>query len=524
MRYNERLRGWGRCVAAAAVVLLASPLNAQTIQSIGALSPTGTSTAYGVSADGSAVVGYANSSGVLRAIRWTSAGGLQNLGVPPTGIRSIGFAISADGYAVTGLCVLPGTGHVFLWTAESGLEDLGTLPIQNVSYGFAISGDGLVIGGGPSTGAEGHAFTWDSASGFVDLNKLPGGLASALYGLNADGSAGAGFSGTTLGDRAVLWTRAGGMEDLGVLAGGATSKGNAISADGTAIAGTSDSSLGQRAFRWTRSGGMEDLGTAAGRSTSDGLAISADGSIVAGRDELGAILWTRETGCVDLPSFLAARGVNLAGWTLAACYGVSRDGTALAGEGRLNGQLRGWVVRGLPSLCAPQITQQPAPAAGCSGALTPFSVVAAAGSDLTYEWQIEAASGVWATLGETPLPLPCGGAAHALNPHAADVLIGVTACSGVSSYSVRALVSNACQSVPSNSAALSIVTTGDLNCDCAVNNFDIDAFVLALTNPDGYAAAFPGCDRANADTDHDGMVNNFDIDAFVACLTDGACP
>jgi hypothetical protein len=61
--------------------------------------------------------------------------------------------------------------------------------------------------------------------------------------------------------------------------------------------------------------------------------------------------------------------------------------------------------------------------------------------------------------------------------------------------------------------------TGDLNCDGAVNAFDIDPFVLALTSPAAYAAAFPACDYMLADIDGDGDVNAFDIDPFVALLT-----
>jgi hypothetical protein len=62
---------------------------------------------------------------------------------------------------------------------------------------------------------------------------------------------------------------------------------------------------------------------------------------------------------------------------------------------------------------------------------------------------------------------------------------------------------------------------GDLNCDGAVNAFDIDPFVLALTDPTGYAAAFPGCIILNADCNGDGLVNAFDIDPFVLILTGG---
>ena len=59
---------------------------------------------------------------------------------------------------------------------------------------------------------------------------------------------------------------------------------------------------------------------------------------------------------------------------------------------------------------------------------------------------------------------------------------------------------------------------GDMNCDGLTNNFDIDPFVLALTDPAGYAAAWPNCNINNADCNMDGLVNNFDIDAFVAIL------
>jgi len=60
---------------------------------------------------------------------------------------------------------------------------------------------------------------------------------------------------------------------------------------------------------------------------------------------------------------------------------------------------------------------------------------------------------------------------------------------------------------------------GDLNCDGVVNNFDIDPFVLALTDPAEYAKRFPRCDRMLADCNGDGVVDNFDIDPFVKLLT-----
>ncbi|MGE0480008.1 MAG: hypothetical protein AB7Q17_05995 [Phycisphaerae bacterium] len=64
----------------------------------------------------------------------------------------------------------------------------------------------------------------------------------------------------------------------------------------------------------------------------------------------------------------------------------------------------------------------------------------------------------------------------------------------------------------------------DLNCDGAVNNFDIDPFVLAIADAAAYEAAYPLCDVTNADANDDGLINNFDIDVFVECLLAGACP
>ncbi len=73
--------------------------------------------------------------------------------------------------------------------------------------------------------------------------------------------------------------------------------------------------------------------------------------------------------------------------------------------------------------------------------------------------------------------------------------------------------------LPTDVAAAS--RTGDTNCDGLVNAFDIDPFVLALTDPAAYMEAYPTCNILNADCNGDGLVNAFDIDPFVALLTGG---
>ena len=59
---------------------------------------------------------------------------------------------------------------------------------------------------------------------------------------------------------------------------------------------------------------------------------------------------------------------------------------------------------------------------------------------------------------------------------------------------------------------------GDLNCDGAVTFDDINPFVLALSDPAGYATAYPACNILNGDCDQNGVVNFDDINAFVALL------
>ncbi|MBL8878613.1 MAG: hypothetical protein JNG88_05785 [Phycisphaerales bacterium] len=68
---------------------------------------------------------------------------------------------------------------------------------------------------------------------------------------------------------------------------------------------------------------------------------------------------------------------------------------------------------------------------------------------------------------------------------------------------------------------------GDANCDGAVNNFDINPFVLALSEFPTWQAAFPDCPELILDCNNDGLINNFDIDSFVAILANEgftACP
>lgn len=68
-------------------------------------------------------------------------------------------------------------------------------------------------------------------------------------------------------------------------------------------------------------------------------------------------------------------------------------------------------------------------------------------------------------------------------------------------------------------ACANTVAIGDVNCDGTVSVSDIGAFVMALSDPPGYAAANPLCDILFADMNGDGSVTVSDIGGFVSLLT-----
>ena len=125
------------------------------VQSLGALLPDPThdteAVARAVSADGSVVVGFTHSpNGRYEAFRWTPATGMVGLGdLPGSEFHSAAYGVSADGSTVVGRSSRFGGGgdRAFRWTAETGMVEL-----RDIQFARAVSADGSVIGG--------H---WDSA-------------------------------------------------------------------------------------------------------------------------------------------------------------------------------------------------------------------------------------------------------------------------------------------------------------------------------------------------------------------------
>jgi uncharacterized membrane protein len=124
-----------------------------------------------------------------------SAQSITNLGTHPTSGQPLRPAtINDDGTVVAG-SVHDGTQiRAIRWTSGGGMQDLGVAPGASASFANGISGDGATIVGDEHGGASGGgAFSWTSAGGLVGLGSF-GFVTAKLAGVSDDGAtiAGAG--------------------------------------------------------------------------------------------------------------------------------------------------------------------------------------------------------------------------------------------------------------------------------------------------------------------------------------------
>jgi len=526
-----------------------------TISNLGLL-PGGTySYATALSSDGSAVAGYADTTaggGGDRAFRWTVPGGIQSLGTLPGGASSGASGISASGGFVTGGSDYFDGSHGFRWNVATGImEDIGELPggSFHASSGYAMSGDGNTIVGNSFSGIGYRAFRWRTIGGIESLGQLPGGFNSSALGVSADGSVAAGVSDSPIGNRAFRWTSGGGMQNLGIVSGSGASYGWAINADGSVIVGKSDSLGATVAMRWTAATGMQSLGLLPGSPYSSAHGVSGDGSVIVGVSaqpgfsSYHAFLWKSSLGMVDLNTYLPTLGLNLTGWTLSQALAVSSDGTAITGHGILNGQTRAWVVRGLPGACVGAgISLQPASATACPANGSTFSVAGTGTGPLIYQWKIEspANSGTFSVLSGPTFSEPASGLTMNLLTAATGTIAVSNIQLGNHPNIIRlvGLITNACGSVTSNPATLTIIgpcvpqacsladvagagPTG-LAPDGIVDGSDFIAFINSFSTGDPAVDALADVAGGGADgLSPDGIIDGSDFIAFINAFAAG---
>lgn len=265
------------------------------------------SNATDTSYDGSVVVG--------NNYRWTAAGGAQDLG----GLGSTGsaaFGVSADGTTVVGQSSGPNGAEAFRWTEATGIQGLGFLPAtNNLSRASDVSADGSVVVGS----GYGGAFRWTPETGMVNL-ELVGLLNEPFHGqpnaISADGS-------TVVGQSPVswTWTEAGGLNYLGV-----NMPAYAASADGSVVVGGDQwSPSGGISWIWDETNGMRVLKDVLqndyGMDLTDwtlyaALGISDDGMVITGvgTNPMGVQeAWVANLSAVPVPPAIWLFGSGILG-------------------------------------------------------------------------------------------------------------------------------------------------------------------------------------------------------------------
>lgn len=283
---------------------------------------------FGVSSDGSAVVGFSSSSGF-----WRTEEEIRRIGssfdftYPCTP-----YGVSADGKTVVGQVRTTDGYRAFKWTKETGMQILESLS-GGAAVAWDISDDGSVIVG--TSGSQ--AVRWTESGGVETLGI---GTGTGALGVSADGSVIAGVH----GNQAFRWTETGGEQLLGDLPGGGfESTAWGISADGNTVVGYSSSAGGREVFRWTEAGGMQGLGDLPGGdfiSWNYG-GVSGDGSVVVGASQVGPaswdvrpFIWDERNGMRNLVDVLFSSGVDVRAWDWWNVFDVSDDGLTIVGNAR----------------------------------------------------------------------------------------------------------------------------------------------------------------------------------------------
>lgn len=323
---------------ALAASAVSQPMTFQGLGHLGAPPGELVSLAYGISGDGSTVVGRSflqdSPVGFQAGFRWTQGSGLQALTSTETGRVGDARGVSLDGSVVVGSSSTT-LGSGYRWTAASGLVPLGAVSGATFSNPTATSWDGNTVVG--VSGSQ--AFRWTPGGGMVGLGYLPEGTFSSAQGVQADGSTVVGYALTPSTHVAFRWTQSSGMQALGTSPGWSLSEAHAVSADGLIAVGYAQPPAGPaRAVLWDALGVPTDLGPG------HIYACSADASVLVGQDGISssALLWD-SAGVHQLDQVLSA--VLPIGWSLTRAVAISADGRTIAGYGgNPQGQFEAWVA------------------------------------------------------------------------------------------------------------------------------------------------------------------------------------
>lgn len=346
-----------RVIGSLSLVLIPPAVSAQpALMSTGVLPGCTDATVRTLSPDGATLVGFcADLDGHTHAFRWSMDTGIVELPLPPGAMFSEANDVSDRAGVIVGSVSSSSIAYpvqACMWTAGDNPVVLGILDGTRYSYATGVSRDGSTISGtsagGGTFGSFHAAFRWTAQGAMQSIGECRYG-SRISDDASTIGGYGAGCG--PLMPVSFRWAN-GALQDF---APGSTTQ--SINADGTVLGGDIIVKGGRHAFRWTAAGGAVDLFSLPGMNYSSIFDMDASGSVLVGvaAPFPGApttpIAWTASSGMFDVRTYLAARGVDLSGWTLDTVEGISADGSTIAGQGTYHGVVQGWTVGGLRLAC-----------------------------------------------------------------------------------------------------------------------------------------------------------------------------
>lgn len=205
---------------------------------------------------------------------WIALGGLGGVS---DGNASSAWGISGDGTTVVGLAWMSAGGaHAVAYNGSEGLMDLGSLFPESSTRANAVNADGTVVVGWQDQNGPWKAAVWrkDPSGGYLPNTPIlidPTGsgtdennLAGECSAISADGSVIGGYGDFANNDEPWIWSEADGFVSLGALPNMGTGYVSAISADGSVVVGWFNGPFfgaPRKAFIWSAGGGLQDLNT-----------------------------------------------------------------------------------------------------------------------------------------------------------------------------------------------------------------------------------------------------------------------
>jgi len=209
-------------------------------------------------------------------------------------------------------------------------------------------------------------------------------------------------------------------------------------------------------------------------------------------------------------------GTNSTVLTLTALSG----GDAIAGGffTTAGGPVANFIARYSFGTPAPTIGTQPSSQTACPTGAAAFSVTAP-GTLPIYQWQLETAPNTWANASNGPLPYNGGatGTITASGVTTNQLQLALNTLPGAPAIRFRCIVTNACGSVTSNPATLTVTCPcdacpADFNMDGGIDGADVGAFFASWESG--------ACD---GDVNMDGGVDGADVSTFFAAWEAGGC-